>query len=103
MKLCLFIPIFCVGMVILTLVTLYQTREPDSERLGPFRRRAVVEENRGAISRLLSKIASYFKPKPVIILEEEIEITKDIPRGISFDSLSNASIDRIYKRKSPGE
>ncbi len=31
--------------------------------------------------------------KPIIILEEEVEITKDIPHGTSFDRLSNKSLD----------
>jgi hypothetical protein len=31
--------------------------------------------------------------KPIIILEEEVEITKDIPRGTSFDNLSNKNLD----------
>ncbi len=31
--------------------------------------------------------------KPIILLEEEVEITKDIPRGTSFDCLSNKNLD----------
>ncbi len=31
--------------------------------------------------------------KPIILLEEEVEITKDIPRGTSFDNLSNKNLD----------
>ncbi len=32
--------------------------------------------------------------KPVVLLEEEVEITKDVPRGTSFDNLSNKNLDR---------
>ncbi len=31
--------------------------------------------------------------KPIILLEEEVEITKDVPRGTSFDNLSNKNLD----------
>jgi hypothetical protein len=102
MKLGILLPVLCAGIIILTLVTLYQTREPDTDKSGPFRRRVLVEENRGPISRLMSKIVSFFKSRPVI-LEEEVEIIKDIPRGISFDCLSNKSLDLmvIRQEKSP--
>jgi len=85
MKLGIFLPVLCVGMIILTLVTLYQTKEPDSDRPGPFRRRMVVEENRGPISRLMSKIASYFK-------REEF-ISKNIPPGVIPDPLGSKNLD----------
>ena len=31
--------------------------------------------------------------KPIIILEEEVEIVKEIPQGTSFDNLSNSSLE----------
>jgi hypothetical protein len=36
--------------------------------------------------------------KPTILLEEEVEITKDIPRGTSFDQLSNRNLDNTPRR-----
>jgi hypothetical protein len=35
-----------------------------------------------------------FVEEPIILLEEEVEITKDIPRGTSFDQLSNRCLDK---------
>ncbi|MHC4661621.1 MAG: prenyltransferase/squalene oxidase repeat-containing protein [Planctomycetota bacterium] len=37
-------------------------------------------------------LADVMKEKPIIMLEEEVEITKDIPRGTSFDNLSNKNL-----------
>ena len=34
-------------------------------------------------------LAKIMEKKPVIMLEEEVEMTRDIPRGTSFDNLSN--------------
>lgn len=34
---------------------------------------------------------------PVVLLEEEVEITKDIPDGTSFDRLSNKNLDKLGK------
>ena len=36
--------------------------------------------------------------KPIILLSEEVEITKDIPRGTSFDQLSNRNLDEKPRR-----
>lgn len=33
--------------------------------------------------------------KPIIILEEEVEITKDVPKGSSIESLSNKNLDVV--------
>ncbi len=35
--------------------------------------------------------------RPIVILEEEVEITKDIPRGTSFDNLSNKNLTTTPK------
>jgi len=38
-------------------------------------------------------LADKIVEKPIILLEEEVEITKDIPRGTSFDNLSNKNLN----------
>ncbi|MHC4660630.1 MAG: hypothetical protein ACYS8W_02975 [Planctomycetota bacterium] len=38
-------------------------------------------------------LADKMVEKPIIMLEEEVEITQDIPRGTSFDNLSNKNLN----------
>jgi hypothetical protein len=38
-------------------------------------------------------LADKIVERPIVMLEEEIEITKDIPRGTSFDNLSNKNLN----------
>jgi hypothetical protein len=38
-------------------------------------------------------LADKIVEKPIIMMEEEVEITKDIPRGTSFDKLSGRNLD----------
>ena len=80
--------LFCFLVFCAALLT---TMKGDTDAAGP----ASAGKRESIFSRLGSRIADIFTPdEPVIILEEEVEIMVDIPRGVDMGCRSNSSLVR---------
>ncbi|TET34948.1 MAG: hypothetical protein E3J72_12495 [Planctomycetota bacterium] len=66
-------------------ITILAKREHKEQDYDPELPRAIFQTPRILADKLIEK--------PIIMLEEEVEITKDIPRGTSFDNLSNKNLN----------
>lgn len=87
---------FCIGVFCLVLGETMQRKDAQTAAGAPVRRVVICDccaESENPVSKIISRIKSCFFPEKLIILEEEIEMTRDIPKGTSFENLSNSSLD----------
>jgi len=74
-----------------------RVKKPEEPRALVVQREFALQEYDATLKRAIFRTPGIEGEKmaesPIIITEEEVEITKDIPRGTSFDNLSNKNLD----------
>lgn len=80
--------VLCLGMLA---ISIYETADSPEGRDNPVRR-------------LFSSLAGCFREeKPVIILEEEVEVVKYVPRGVDMGGRSNSTLPEAKPATRPPE